>query len=231
MNHWIQKEKNESLFVRMDREDVRAIFTPRYVPTDNIEILNRLIEMNFSLTTPVQASIDDCFMMLNIPDGQKTFSINGDKMTPGLSISNSEVGIAALSISAFILRLICTNGLINKTAVSASYRHVSDKILNDFPKVMNDVSQELYRQRNQLTLSLESRVENPSSTIESFNRQFMLNEEEKDAVAWASPLELIQNTMFAVINTYTKAAQFQGLPSASSYKLERTGGMILEMMK
>jgi len=231
MNHWIEKEKNEQLFVRFDGNDVRAVFTPRYVPTDNIEVLDRIIQMGFSLDTPVQASVDSNFMMLNIPDGEKTFKINGDKMTPGISVSNSEVGIASLSLSSFVLRLICTNGLISKTAVSASYRHISSKILDEFPKVLEDVGRELHNQKHQLTLSIESKVENPQATIDSFNRQFMLNDEEKAAVAWAIPLELIQNTMFAVINTYTKSAQFQGLPSASSYKLERVGGQILEMVK
>jgi len=59
-------------------------------------------------------------------------------MTPGVSISNSEVAIASLSIAAFVLRLVCTNGMISKTEVSASYRHVSLKILNGFPKVLVD---------------------------------------------------------------------------------------------
>jgi hypothetical protein len=131
MNFWIKREKNEQLFVRFDGSEVRAVFTPRYIPCDNMEIMERLLEMGFSLNTPVQASVDDSFMMLNIPDGDKMFSIGKDKMTPGISISNSEVGIAALSISAFVLRLVCTNGMVSNTAVSASYRHVSAKILNE----------------------------------------------------------------------------------------------------
>ena len=45
----------------------------------------------------------------------------------------SEVGLASLSIAAFVLRLICTNGLVAKSDVSASYRHVSTKILGEFP--------------------------------------------------------------------------------------------------
>jgi hypothetical protein len=31
MNHWIKKEKNEELFFRFDAEEVRAIFTPKYI--------------------------------------------------------------------------------------------------------------------------------------------------------------------------------------------------------
>src|SRR5512140_3744006 len=103
-------------------------------------------------------------MSLNIPDGNQTFQFNGEKMTPGISISNSEVGLASLSIAAFMLRLVCTNGMISKTEVSASYRHVSVKILTELPGVLNNVSQELGKQKNQLRLSAESKVDNPEST-------------------------------------------------------------------
>jgi len=42
MNYWIKKEKNEELFFRFDGEEVRAVFTPKYKPVDNFEILERL---------------------------------------------------------------------------------------------------------------------------------------------------------------------------------------------
>jgi hypothetical protein len=66
-------------------------------------------------------------------------------------------------------------------------------------------------------------------TIESFNRQFGLNEDERKAVEWAWPQEA-GDTMFAVVNSYTRAAQFSGLPAESSYKLQRVGGNVLGML-
>jgi hypothetical protein len=36
--------------------------------------------------------------------------------------------------------------------------------------------------------------------------------------------------MFAVVNTYTRAAQFKGLPAENSYQLQRVGGNILGML-
>jgi len=39
--------------------------------------------------------------------------------------------------------LIIPNGAISRTEVSASYRHVSLKILSEFPKVLDKVSLEL----------------------------------------------------------------------------------------
>jgi hypothetical protein len=39
------------------------------------------------------------------------------------------------------------------------------------------------------------------------------------------------DTMFNVVNAYTRAAQFEGLSAESSYRLQKVGGMILEMVK
>ena len=115
LNYWIDHEKNSELFFRFDGDDVRAIFTTKYVPVDNFEVLFKLDSMGYKPETKVQCSLDPEFMNLSISDGKKAFEIDGDKYKPGISISNSEVGLASLSISAFILRLICTNGLISKT--------------------------------------------------------------------------------------------------------------------
>jgi len=230
LNHWIRYEKNEELFFRFDGNKVRAIFTPRYVPTDNMEVLRKLESLNYPLDTRVQCNLDDEFMSLSIPDGRQTFNIYRERITPGISVSNSEVGLAALSIAAFLLRLVCTNGMISKTEVSASYRHISAKILSSLPGVLKNVSEELISQKEQVKLSLESKVSNPESTIKSFNNQFMLNKIEKEAVTWALPMEY-GFTMFNIVGVYTKAAQYKALPAESSFRLEKVGGTILGMVK
>jgi len=230
MNYWMKKEKNEELFFRFDGEEVRAIFTPRYRPVDNFEVLEKLDSLEYGPETQVQCHLDAEFMLVSILDGNHAFSVNGERMTPGVSISNSEVGIASLSIAAFVLRLICTNGMISKTEVSASYRHVSLKILNEFPKILDNASLELGKQRDQFRLSIESKVDNPLATIESFNRQFQIPEKEREAVEWGWNQEP-GKSMFHVVNAYTRAAQFEGLPAEASFRLMKVGGMVLGMVK
>jgi len=94
---------------------------------------------------------------------------------------------------------------------------------------MDKVSHELGAQKHKIGLSMESPVDNPMSTIENFNRQFNLNQPQKDAVEWAWPMEM-GDTMFAVVNTYTRASQFKGLSAENSYQLQRVGGNILGML-
>ena len=230
MAYWIEKEKNEELFFRFENREVRAIFTPKYKPVDNFEVLERLDSLGYKPETQVQCSLDGEFMALSIPDGNRTFSMNGEKITPGVSISNSEVGLASLSVAAFFLRLVCTNGMISKTEVSASYRHVSVKILNELPQVLERVSLELGMQRDRFLISAETKVPDPLGTITSFNRQFQLGKPEQEAVEWAWPYEQGE-TMFNIVNAYTRAAQFQGLSAESSYRLQKVGGNILGMLK
>ena len=230
MNFWIKNEKREQLFIRFDGEEVRAIFTPRYKPVDNFEVLARLDEIGYTPDTQVQCHHDSEFMLLSIPDGKRSFKINGDKMTPGISISNSEVGLASLSVSYFIYRIVCSNGLLAKTSISASYRHVSTKILSELPHVFKKVAHGLGKQKDRLKLSLESPVADPLMTIGNFNRQFALGEIEKLAVEWAWPQEAGE-TMFHVVNTYTRAAAMEGLPAESSFRLQRVGGEVLGMLR
>jgi len=229
LNYWIKHEKNEELFFRFDANEVRAIFTPRYMPCDNRKIMERLDSMGYSPDTTVQVNLDAEFMSLNILEGNQTFEINGDKFRPGVSISNSEVGLASLSIAAFILRLICTNGIISRSDVSASYRHVSRKILDEFPEVLNRVGTELGKQKDQFRISMESSVDDPLMTIAAVNRQFNISKQEREAVEWGHIMEG-GNTMFDIIQAYTRAAQFKGLPAESAHKLQKTGGMILSMV-
>jgi len=229
LNHWITKEKNDQLLFRFDGQDVRAVFTTKYIPVDNFEVVERLDSLGYGPDTEVQSHLDAEFMSLSIPDGNKAFDIKGDRFKPGISISNSEVGLASLSVASFILRLVCTNGMIAKTDVSASYRHVSTKVLTEFPQILDKVSYELGNQRTQFQLSMESPVDDPLATMNSFNRQFGLNNDEKEALTWAWPYE-IGNTMFHVVNTYTRAAQMEGLSAESSYRLSKVGGNILGML-
>jgi len=156
--------------------------------------------------------------------------INGDKMIPGISVNNSEIeGLASLSVSAFFFWLVCTNGMVSKTEISASYRHVSTKILYEFPETMGKVSLELATQKSKIGLSMESKVDGPLKTIESFNRQFNLNQSQKEAVEWAWPQEVGEN-MFAVVNAYTRASKYKDLSAENSYQLQRVGGNILGML-
>lgn len=70
-------------------------------------------------------------------------------------MDNSEIGLVLLSISVFLLWLVCTNGLISKTEVEASYRHISLRILDEFSTAIGDVGAKLLDEKHKLQFSLE----------------------------------------------------------------------------
>jgi hypothetical protein len=233
LNHWIreEREKRETLFCRFDGSKLRAVFTDRYTAINHMEILSRMVESGFSSETEVHYSLDQELLVLKVPDFTRTFGLGGnDRVVPGISVANSEVGIISVSIDAFFLRIVCQNGLLAKTAISSRYRHVSRKAIEEFPEILRQVVYESERNQGQFAISAQTRVDNPLSTIGSFNRQFTLTKKEGEAVIHAWQIEQIF-TMFGVINAYTRGAQDPILTAEESYKLERIGGIILSMVK
>jgi hypothetical protein len=77
---------------------------------------------------------------------------------------------------------------------------------------------------------MQTPVENPLMTIETFNKQFQIGEKKREAVKWGWEQEP-GKTMFHVVNAYTRAAEFEGLSAEASYRLQRVGGAILGMVK
>ena len=69
---------------------------------------------------------------------------------------------------------------------------------------------------------MQTPVENPLMTMESFNRQFYRGE--KKLLSHAP-----RSMRYAIL--YSKAAQFEGLAAESSYRLQKVGGAILGMVK
>ena len=55
--------------------------------------------------------------------------------------------------------------------------------------------------------------------------QFQLGDKEREAVEWGWNQEA-GNSMFHLVNAYTRAAQFEGLSAEASYRLQKVGGMV-----
>jgi len=232
LNYWIEQEakKRDTMFCRFDGDKLRAVFTDRYTAIDHMEILSRMLEYGFSPEVEVHYSLDQNLLVLKVPDFTRTFGLGGDDIVPGISIANSEVGILAFSIEAYFYRLVCSNGLVSKTAVASRFKHVSRKALNEFPDILRQVVYESEQGQRRFEISTQSHIDDPLATIGSFNRQFQITKKEAEAIEHAWQIEH-GLTMFNVINAYTRAAQDASLSSEESYKLERVGGLILSMVK
>ena len=66
--------------------------------------------------------------------------------------------------------------------MSWKVRHAFLKVLKELPKVLDNFSLELGKQKDRYRISIETKVDNPFLTTDSFNRQFQLGEKEREAV-------------------------------------------------
>ena len=233
LNYWIAQEarNRETFFCRFAGSDVRAVFTERYTAIDHMEVLSRMLDYGFDPAGEVRFSLDREIMVLKVPEYDRQFQLSErDGIVPGISIANSEVGILALSIEAFYYRLVCTNGLISKTAVDARYKHISRKVMEQFPDILRGVVDQSMHGRDRFRISAETPVPNPEQSIETFARQLQITQEETAIIKQTFYLEQ-GCTMFHIINAFTRAAQDRSLSAADAYRLERAGGHLLGMVK
>ena len=233
LRYWLEQERNnrETLFCRFTGNHLRAVFTERHTAIDHMEVLTKMLEFGFDPSTEVHLSLDNEIMVLKVPEYDRLFRLaENDKIVPGISIANSEVGILALGLSAFYYRLVCSNGLIDKTSVDARYKHISRRVMDEFPMVLEGVIAQSRHGHDRFRISMEIRVDNPENSIETFCRQFQLAQNEAEIVKQAFYQEA-GGSMFHVINAFTRAARDPNLLASDAYKLEKAGGNILAMVK
>lgn len=233
LNYWLERERKnrETFFCRFTGSKLRGVFTERYTALDHMEILTKMLDYGFDPSCEVHYSLDESLMILKVPEYGRMFGLTErDKIVPGISIANSEVGILALSIEAFFYRLVCSNGLIATTSVGSRFKHVSRRAMDEFPQVLSDVIYQSQSGQGRFQISMQTPVDNPLNTIETFAKQFQLSQEETEIVRQSYYLEQ-GATMFHVINAFTRAAQEPVLTAIDAYKLERAGGQILNMVK
>lgn len=231
LNDWLGWEgfRDTDFFCRFksDRQ-IRAFFTPRYRPIDNIEIANHIQEA-FSADTNVHFKISDEMMLLSIPDERGTFRVGKDEMLPGCCFGNSEVGLASFSCSAFYLRLACTNGLIVTDDVSIKTRHIKVEAFREFHDTVAQVKRMAWEKQNQMLLTHESPVSNPEASIASFGHHFKLADKDIELVQ-RSFRDFPEASLWGIAQAFGTAAK--AVESAEAvYKLQKVGGMILALSK
>ena len=237
LNFWIEQERQrrDTFFCRFDGDTLRAVFTERYQPLDNTEILSQVLAQGFSPGMQVQYSLDHGMFLLKIPEFNRAFGVNSghgplDEIVPGIAFSNSEVGLIAFSIESFFYRLVCTNGLISVAQATSRFKHISNKGLENFPQVLSAVIDGSAQNQEDFKLSCQSHVDNPFSSIALFSRRFGLSQNEAEIVKKSFEQEP-GNTLFHIINAFTASAKIEGLATADVYKFEKAGGQILSLVK
>jgi len=230
VHHWMYKEpKRRMLRAYAVEENVlngRAWLSDRYRRLDNIEIATKLLpEFDRLPSEPTfhNASItDERFYLRAVFKGMEREVKVGDAVQWGVQIRNSEVGAATFAIESFMLRLVCSNGMVVAKVLNA--RHIGkrlDDILSDEAVEADDHAFWLAA-RDTLRASLDEaafeqavdtlrettegvKVQNAPQATKRLAKSFSLTDEEHDSVL----TNLVREgdlTRWGVLNAVTATA-------------------------
>lgn len=119
VNAWFS-DKNSSYMVRtLDYDNgagqvARALLSDRYRRIDNLEIASAILPLFAGQDgmEVMSSEITENHMHIKIVNHRLEMACVGDIVQAGVIISNSEVGLGAVSVQPLIYTLACTNGMV-----------------------------------------------------------------------------------------------------------------------
>jgi len=264
VNTWLhEKGPDDRRMLRTVDGKLRGFLSPRYRRMDSLDLLNVvapiLNENKFQIVSCEHTDMR-LYIKATLPKLQKDVSGDpkvNDIIQSGVIVSTSDVGAGSLRIEPYILRLVCTNGLIAESAIKKY--HVGREVGGD--ALMEVLSDEALA-ADDAALWLKVRdVLNESVKPETFNKQCAkIMEAVEDKITNYDLVEVVKRasakvgvssklirenivkalgsgnegaglTRWGLINSFTAAAKDAGLGYDESTDLERAGGAILNLSR
>lgn len=252
VNHWLHNDPDTRMIRTLDGK-VRAVLSDRYNRIENEEIaraaLPALLEQDG--VQIMSSSITETRMYIKAVFTKVQGEVKkGDVVQAGVMISNSEVGMGAVSIKPLIYRLICTNGMVIEDSKFTA-RHVGGRVLetDDVRGMLTDetlkaddkaimlkvrdvvrASFDQVRFQRQLELMQGSTGEkltgNPVEAVKLLAQKNNLNEFEEGSIL-RNLIEGADLSRWGVLNAITATAKEEVLSYDRATELEALGGRML----
>jgi hypothetical protein len=268
VNRWIHDEgkSNEKRMVRTLDGTVRAMLSNKYRPLENEDLAEAVLPVLFDLDLMILSSqITETRFYIKAVDrrierdvpkgaamGDGSHNIF-DTVSPGIVISNSEVGHGALSIETSIFTKACTNLALFGTTLrkyhTGTRAALSDEVyalLSDNTKKATDAAtwgqvRDLVKAAfdearftdgvKKLAIAAEDRIETTEvvEVVERFGRKFNVNEGERKGIL-ARLIEGGDFSRYGLHSAVTRhSADVEDYDRATEF--ERMGGQIIELPK
>lgn len=176
LNTLLREEWGSDALIRTLSGDARALLSSKYSIFDNMAVAQAVVpairEMGEFQVKSVSLSETKMYMKFVFP-GTRTEVAVGDTVESGVIVSNSEVGMGAVSVRQFMHRLVCLNGAVIDDA-KFSRRHSGKSLMGD-----DGSSREIFQrdtiEASQKALQLQIRdmvlaAANPSSFASTVER-------------------------------------------------------------
>lgn len=258
INHWFRNEGEKRLVRTLDGR-VRAFLSNSYQRIDNANVAEVVLPvlLEGGSMEVVSAEVTESKLYIKAVDHSVVAEVRGSKrvgdvVEAGVIISNSEVGLGAISVQPFYMFLACLNGMVrNREGMRASHigtrLDVDDNsaaILADDTRKSIDRTQ-LLKVRDTVRALLNPKLHqaaidrmseqtsqkitasNPAQSIVLLANEFPLGEDERGSVL-RHLIESGDLSRFGLMNAVTRTAE-----DSRSYdratELEAIGGRIVDL--
>lgn len=254
VNHWLQSDPSTRMVRTLDGK-VRAFLSDRYNRIENEEIaqaaLPALLEQDG--VQIISSSITETRMYIKAIFTKVQGEVKkGDIVQAGVAISNSEVGLGAVSITPLVYRLVCTNGMILQDSKFTA-RHVGGRVLEseDVREMLTDETLKaddkaimlkvrdvvrasfdearFARQLEAMQGATQQKIEgNPVEAVKVLAKKNNLSEFEQGSIL-RNLIEGADLSRWGVLNAITATAKEELLSYDRATELETLGGSFLAM--
>lgn len=140
VNEWLS-DKEQNYMVRSLGNTARALLSDHYRRIDNLEVASAVLPL-FAGMEIMSAEVTETKLYLKVVSNRIEAKCVGDVVQAGVAISNSEVGLGAVSVLPLVYTLRCQNGLIvNSLAERKTHLGRAVKGLEDFA-ILSDETKE-----------------------------------------------------------------------------------------
>jgi hypothetical protein len=233
INYWLKNSKYEekNWMLRTVEEDgkkyVRSVLTDKYSIFDNTDVLkmveNVVGDQKYEIKRfSADETFDGFHLRLTLPEisynAGKTMDGKVDELTFGLHIMNSEVGKRSISITPYIHRLICENGLQVVEAKGDRFmqRHMGVQ-KEDMPlKVAQAFERAIAQGEQQMAKFVDTKNMKVTDPMKSINdllkrvKGLTLPKDFNVEIQECFEIERIEKnvaTVYDLVNSFTRAAQ------------------------
>jgi hypothetical protein len=219
--------------VRIAGEEIQDLLPPSFTLVRHSAVLEAAEEGLLQVTPevlPQRVMLTPTELRVSyVVRGREIEARDGDVIRGGIEISNSETRGGALAVHGFLYRLVCSNGLIAKTARDAhslSHKGPADELIAQFRANVAFQAQRVWEHLERIPATVERAIHDIPAELRALQREFRL------------PLEIVRrlgnlleesgdHTVYGVINALTRLAQATDIEYQQARMLEAVAGMLI----
>ena len=143
VNAWFS-DRDQNYMVRSLSGIARALLSDRYRRIDNLEVAGAVLPLFAGVEgiEVMSCEVTEHRLYLKVVNHRLEMACVGDRVQAGVMISNSEVGLGAVSVQPLIYTLACTNGMVvNSLGERKTHVGRAAKGLEDFGVISDEAAE------------------------------------------------------------------------------------------